>query len=245
MTDPRYFEGIKNKKCFDRQAVLESFRNGGYKLSDASFYKKLAVMVKEGELARVGNGIYCIPEKSVKPYKHEYSEFAAEVAALLQEQYPLLDFSIMEMIQLNDFINHQIAHNTLFLSVESDIIEFVFDLLKEKYFGKVFINPTLEMYHQYWSDDMIVVNKLITEAPKSSTVSWHARLEKMLVDIVSDSLLSESVSKSEYPGIYENAFSMYVVDESSLFRYAARRTVDKKINKMIQEKTNIKLRIKR
>ncbi len=245
MSDSRYFEGIKNKKCFNRQTVLESFRNGGYELSDASFYKKFAEMIKEGELVRVGNGIYSFPEKSVKPYKHEYSDLAVEVASLLQKQYPLLDFSIMEMVQLNDFVNHQIAHNTLFLSVEADVTEFVFDSLKEKYFGKVFMNPTIEIYHQYWSDNMIVVNKLTTEAPKSSAVSWHVRLEKMLVDIFADSLLSELISESEYPGIYEDAFSMYVVNESCLFRYAARRTVDKKIKKMIQEKTNIKLRTKR
>ena len=52
-----------------------------------------------------------------------------EVASLIQEQFPLLDFSIMELIQLNDFVNHQIAHNVLFLSVEVDMIEFVFDSL--------------------------------------------------------------------------------------------------------------------
>lgn len=245
MTDPRYLEGIKNKKCFDRKTVLESFRNGGYELSDASFYKKFAAMVQEGELARVGKGIYCFPEKDVKVYEHQYSELAVEVASLLQAQYPLLDFSIMEIVQINDFVNHQIAHNTLFLSVEYDVIEFVFDSLKEKYFGKVLINPTSEIYHQYWSDNMIVVNKLVTEAPKSPGVSWHTRLEKLLVDIVADPLLLESFSASEYPGIYEDAFSRYVVDESCLFRYAARRTVDKKIKKLIQEKTNIKLRTKR
>lgn len=189
--------------------------------------------------------IYCFREKDVRPYEHEYSNLATEVAALLQEQYPLLDFSIMELIQLNDFVNHQIAHNTLFLSVEADIMEFVFDTIKERYFGKVFINPTPKVYHQYWSDNMIVVNKLTTEAPKSSAVSWHTRLEKLLVDIVAEPLILASISEGEYPGIFENAFSMYVVDESCLFRYAARRTVEKKIKELITEKTNIILRTKR
>ena len=58
MTDSRYFEGVKNQKCFNRQQVLQSFRNAGYKLSDASFYKRFASMVKDGDLARVGNGLY-------------------------------------------------------------------------------------------------------------------------------------------------------------------------------------------
>lgn len=245
MTETCYFEGIKNKESFSRQEVLQSFRKGGFGLSDASFYRRFTTMVKEGEVVRAGNGVYCFPKSDVRPYEHEYSDLTVEVAGLIQEQYPLLDFSIMELIQLNDFVNHQIAHNVLFLSVEADIMEFVFDTLKEKYFGKVFINPTPEIYHQYWSDNMIVINKLITEAPKSPTISWHTRLEKLLVDIVADPLLLDSISDSEYPSIYEDAFSMYIVDESCLFRYAARRTVDKKIRKLIREKTNITLRIKR
>ena len=187
----------------------------------------------------------CLPSNNARPYDHEYSDLAVEVASLIQEQYPLVDFSILELIQLNDFVNHQLAHNVLFLSVESDVIEFVFDMLKDQYFGKVFINPTLEMYHQYWSDNMIVINKLTTEAPKSAGIPWYTRLEKLLVDIVADPLLLDSVSESEYPTIYEDAFSMYVVDESCLFRYAARRAVDKKIKKLIREKTNITLRTKR
>ena len=145
MTDSRYFEGVKNQKCFSRQQVLQSFRNAGYKLSDSSFYKRFASMVKHGDLARVGNGLYCLPGNNARPYDHEYSDLAIEVASLIQEQYPLVDFSIMELIQLNDFVNHQLSHNVLFLSVESDVIEFVFGMLKNQYFGKVFINPTPEM----------------------------------------------------------------------------------------------------
>ena len=76
-------------------------------------------------------------------------------------------------------------------------------------------------------------------------IPWHTRLEKMLVDVVADSLLSDTISESEYPNIYEEAFSMFVVDASCLFRYAARRAVDKKIKELIKEKTNITLRTKR
>lgn len=158
-------------------------------------------MVKEGEFVRAENGIYCFRENDVKPYEHEYSDLAADVAALVQKQYPLLDFTIMELIQLHDFVNHQIAHNTLFLSVEADLIDFVFDTLKEQYFSKVLINPTSEIYYQYWSDNMIVINKLITEAPKGSGVPWHTRLEKLLVDIAADPLFMDSISESEYPGL--------------------------------------------
>lgn len=31
-------------------------------------------------------------------YKHEYSELSVEVAGLVKENYPLLDFSLLELI---------------------------------------------------------------------------------------------------------------------------------------------------
>ena len=95
MNDLRYFEGVKNQKSFTSRQVLQSFRNAGYKLSDSSFYKKFASMVKDGDLARVGNGLYCFPDKKARPYDHEYSDLAVEAASLIQAQYPLVDFSVM------------------------------------------------------------------------------------------------------------------------------------------------------
>ena len=64
----------------------------------------------------------------------------------------------------------------------------------------------------------------------------------MLVDLVSDPLLQEVISKSEYPAIFEGAFSGYVIDESCLFRYAKRRAAEKRLRALIRVKTNITLR---
>ena len=130
MTDSRYFEGVQNQRNFTRHQVLQSFRNAGYALSDSSFYKSFSMMVEEGKLARVGKGLYCFPDNNTKSYNHEYSALAVDVAALIQKQYPLVNFSLMELIQFNDFVNHQLAHNVLFLSVEPDAMEFVFEMLK-------------------------------------------------------------------------------------------------------------------
>ena len=147
-----------------------------------------------------------------------------------------------EKIQINIKVKNSKIINVLFLSVEDDIIDFVFDLLKEQVPGKVLLDPTPELYHQYWYDGMIVLNKLVTEAPRGNEEAWHTRLEKMLVDLVSDPLLQEVISKSEYPAIFEGAFSGYVIDESCLFRYAKRRAAEKRLRALIREKTNITLR---
>lgn len=244
MGKEHYFDGICHSAEFTRKELLESFRKGGYQLSEASFYKKVEDMVNLGEIIRIGRNRYCLPNGKQIVYNHKYSELAEEVAVYVGEMFPYLDFSIFELTQMNDFVNHLVAHNVIYLSVESDVMDFVFDSLKEKYQGKVLINPTVDIYHQYWSDNMIVIIKLTTEAPKGKKESWHTRLEKILVDIMSEPLLIASISEAEYPGIYMDAFERYILDKNCLIRYANRRKSTKKIRKFIHEKTNINLNTK-
>lgn len=105
------------------------------------------------------------------------------------------------------------------------------------------LNPTIEEYYKYWYDDMIIVRRLISEAPKNKKIKWQSRLEKVLVDLLADNLLQGILSPAELPAIYEDAFRKYVIDESSLFRYAKRRGAEKKIRQFITEKTNVMLRL--
>lgn len=244
MLEKRYYDGLLDVTRFTRKELLESFRMAGYMLSEASFYKKVEELVKNGQIIRVGRNVYSLPDNKRLAYEYKYSELAEEVAQEIAQQYPYVNFSIFEFVQLNDFVNHLIAHNVIFLSVEADIMDFVFETLRDKYPGKVLINPTVEIYHQYWSDNMIVLGKLTTEAPKGKKASWHTRLEKMLVDIMAEPLLLASISRAEYPHIYEDAFDRYIVDENGLFRYATRRKVTKKIKELIRKETDIVLRTK-
>ena len=244
MIERRYFEGVSGVTKFTRKELLESFRMAGYMLSEASFYKRIEELVKDGQIIRVGRNSYSLPDDKRLLYEYKYSELAEEVAQEISQEYPYVNFSIFEFVQLNDFVNHLIAHNVIFLSVDTEVMEFIFESLKEKYPGKVLINPSAEIYHQYWSDNMIVILKLTTEAPKGQKISWHTRLEKLLVDIVAEPLLLESISQGEYPQIYTDAFERYIIDESGLFRYARRRRATNKIKKLIREETGIVLRTK-
>ena len=244
MLEKRYYDGLLDVTRFTRKELLESFRMAGYMLSEASFYKKVEELVKNGQIIRVGRNVYSLPDDKRLTYEYKYSELAEAVAQEIAQQYPYVNFSIFEFVQLNDFVNHLIAHNVIFLSVEAEIMDFVFETLRDKYPGKVLINPTVEIYHQYWSDNMIVLGKLTTEAPKGQKASWHTRLEKMLVDIMAEPLLLASISRAEYPHIYEEAFDRYIVDENGLFRYASRRKVTKKIKELIRKETDIVLRTK-
>jgi len=244
MDNLQYLGTLHSQNSFSRDDLRVAMNDCGMHISEASFKLKLQCLINSGNIVRVGRNAYCIPSDGLQKYSYEYSKLSEDVAGRLQENHPYLDFVMFELVQLNEFVNHQVAHNALFVSVEGDLGAFVFDTLKAAYPGKVLLNPNTDTYHQYWSSDMIVIRKLITESPKDREIPWAARLEKILVDIVADPLLSASVGESEYPGIYKNAFRKYVVDESCLFRYAKRRGSDGKIYQLITQ-TGLQLRTRR
>ena len=47
MTEEIYFRGVHNVTEFTRNELFVSFRQGGYQLSEASFYKKVEDMVND------------------------------------------------------------------------------------------------------------------------------------------------------------------------------------------------------
>lgn len=238
-----YLKFLENKSTFSRVELMETIQENGKTISEASFKLELQKMLKEGRIVRVGRNKYCVAKDGVGTYCYEYSDDAKAVAGLLKDKFPYLNYTIMDLVQLNEFVNHQLAHNVIYVSVEEDLGDFVFDILKEKYPGKVLINPTPEIYHQYWYAGMIVVGKLVSEAPMGQKEKWNTRIEKLLVDVMTNSILLSSVSETELKNIYEEAFAKYAIDESCMFRYAKRRGAEKKIRGFIKEKTNVQLRV--
>lgn len=198
-------------------------QSNGCLLGEAGMRKRLQRLLKDGQIIRVGRNAYCIPQNGIRQYCHTYSDAATYIAKIMEDSFPLAEFAIFELTQLNEFVYHLLAHNVLFLSVENVVAEFVFETMKSNFPGKVLLMPTSETYHRYWYDGMIVINRLITEAPKDHSIRWHTPIEKLLVDLVADPLLCSSISESEYPLIFENAFARYAINKSRLLRYAKRR----------------------
>ena len=205
----------------------------------ASLYKDIEKLISEGNILRVARGQYVIPSEMRVVYHHEYSEIPQAVAEKMISEFPSLDFRITELIQFNEFVNHQIAHNAVFVHVEKGTEDFVFEQLKEIYPGKVLLRPDLETYHRYWCDDMIVIGRLISQTPKGDGVYWHASGEKLLVDIFADFLISSAIPESEWATVYTEMFSTYAINESRLFRYAGRRGCAERIRQFIEKRTSL------
>ena len=163
-----FLTALSNAGNFTRDDFALVYRAKNKDATESSCRFVLQKLLDSGSIARVGRNNYCVNDKTSRKYTHEYSDLATSAAGKIRETYPELDFRIFELVQLNEFVNHQIAHNAVFIFVEGDLGEYVFDTLKEEYAGHILLNPNADMYHQYWADDMLVIKKLITEAPKGT-----------------------------------------------------------------------------
>ncbi|MDC7231131.1 MAG: hypothetical protein PQJ48_12525 [Sphaerochaetaceae bacterium] len=133
------------------------------------------------------------------------------------------------------------AHNQIFLEVEKDSGDFVFSMLTEKFPGKVLLKPKAQEILRYGTDDGIIINHLVTEAPKSDGERYQVPLEKLLVDLVANKNLM--LSKGDYPAAIELMFTKYRIDQVSMLRYARRRNKVKTVFDFLRDKTTIELMV--
>jgi len=206
--------------------------------TDSTVNHMIIRLLQEGYIVRVGRNQYSV-FCSKRLYKFPHSEQVLSLAEEMKTAHPFLDFRVFELTQLNEFVNHQIAHNIIFLSVEGGLEEDVFYTLWEKHNGSVMLKPSIDDLYRYMTEDIIVIGKRATESPKGIQEFWDTRLEKMLVDIAIDKLLKQVVYEGEYPAIFHDAIKKYVIDKNTMARYARRRGALEKYRIFLKEKANL------
>ncbi len=170
-----------------------------------------------------------------------YSQAALQVIEYVQIQFPLLSYRVWELFWLNEFFNHQLAHNQIFLEVERDGCDFVFSALVDKLPGRVLLRPKAQEVLRYGTDDGVIIERLITEAPKSNNEPYQVPLEKLIVDLFANKNLM--LSKGDYESAIETMFAKYSIDQVSLLRYARRRNKAKDVFGFLRDKTSIELMV--
>lgn len=214
----------------------------GYSGTVDAFKMRFLRQVKKGRYLRVARDLYLSRTSGLTRYSWQYSEVAMAIALEICTQFNDLRFSLFEIRQLNEFVNHLYGQNTIFISVADRAADFVFSELQESHLGKILLRPSTEVFHQYQVDGTIVLMDMPTESPRGGSLPWQCGIEKWLVDLFSDQILKVLVSPSELVNILNGTFERYAINESTLFRYAKRRTVESVIKKFIINKTTVKLR---
>lgn len=178
---------------------------------------------KLGILESAGRGIYQIGKKTI--YTPELTSNIKSLYKKLKAQFPFAEFCIWDTRLLNEFMIHQPAKFMIIVETESDVTESLFYFLKETQ-KKLFLNPDENIIKNYISGESnaIIIKPLISEAPTMLAGNIETiSLEKMLVDICCDSTLFITFQGAELENIFMNSIKTYSLNQSKLFRYAARR----------------------
>lgn len=230
------YDTVFDKQQF-REMVCSIFPD--YKEYSVSWLiKKLK---EEKVLVSVGKGKYIRQEargRKKRVYKYMHSDEYLDVEKSITQEFPLVTFQMWELIQFNEFVNHQLSKNILIVEVENMLENAVFEYLRDQYMHVLFC-PDIDEFYRYRSEETtIVILKLVSEAPKP--IENHSSpLEKLLVDLFTNKFAGKLIQRSEYRAILEDSFEKYLIDETKLFRYARRRNVDMQIREFIKENTKI------
>lgn len=227
------------QKTFSRVQLFETARkmDSSFKDSQLKFY--ISAMLKENLIVRTGHGIYSKTENSKPVFTYTPSDDACKIKDIIKSEYPLINFCVWDLTILNEFVNHLIGHNHIFVEVEKDGIGFVHELLNEKIENRILINPDSKELERYSIDNDVYLINAITEAPVSE--GGNTSIEKLAVDLFANKILSKLISRGDYPQALEEMFNKYQINENKLLRYASRRGKKKEIIDFISEKTNVEL----
>lgn len=226
---------LMDREFFSRKEYIHAMTTE-YGLTIPQIDYDLRKRIADGTVTRIGNNQYavCVNQRR-QVYFHTYSQSAMEIVQVIHQHYDDLDFQVFELTQLNDFMNHLVAHNTIFVFVENDLVDHVFATLRQVFSGRVLLKPSEQEYYRYLQDDEIIVCRLPSETPKGYKQPWQSKLEKILVDISTDKLISRIVPNGEKREIYTGAFSDYYIDTDIMLRYARRKGADKKMQQVLNE----------
>lgn len=202
----------------------------GINRSSLSWY--LFKLVNDNALIRTGRGIYAKVMKQA--FSPEPIDEVKETHDLLQANFPFAKFCVYHGEIIAPLQHHLSSNRIIYVETERDTAETVFNFLKSD--GReAYLRPDKELIYRYVDMDSraFFVKNLVSEAPLQivSGVPMPT-LEKLLVDILRDSDFFY-LQGSESERVIENAFHLYSVNRSRLFRYAGRRKVKEELSSIL------------
>ncbi len=206
-------------------------------ISRQSLNAMLARLVKVGKLQRISRGRYAI--NSRKAFKPELQQSTVDLYKSIKEHYPYTSVCVYEGRWLVQFMHHVSSNNSIYIEVERDAAEFVFDWLRAKGM-EAYYRPDGEFIYRYvdLGKGAVIVKVLTSQSPLQEEDDVKIpTLEKLLVDMYCDKDFMY-LQGSEYYHVVNAAQDEYELCMPTLLRYASRRNVKDKIEKIIEDAKN-------
>lgn len=224
---------LKFQDTFSRKRLAELITERYPGITESNINWKIHRLVKSGKISRCGRGLYTVNTKN--DFVPVLSAAAEKFAAYFTNKFPLLEYCIWDTTILNNFLHHQIFSGSIILETEREYYESVFNMISGD-FDNVFINPDRTEFYRYVirKENPVIIIPLISQAPvrKVSGIKTLS-IEKLLVDLLSDESHMDLFKETELVTIYRKILEKLNVNHSTLIRYASRRNLQHKLNKLL------------
>ena len=226
---------LADHTAYSRKDLFQLLLQEKPDMTESAFRWTLYNMQQNQELYRVDYDAYMTGKPETLPKYHPlYTDKAKDVMNRICGRFPELNFVVLESVLLNEFLNHQIAQNTIYVQIEKDVSSYITDILQNEYGGIILHKPSKKEFDRYWMRDCIIVLDLISQSPLDTESPHEITAEKMMVDIVAEKSIEATFSPSELPFIFDNVISNYRIDMRRLNRYAGRRGKTEEIKKYME-----------
>ena len=221
--------------AFDRSAIFDAARKIDSNFKETLLRNLIQWLKTENIIIHNGRNLYTkAGDKDKKSYSGLYSKRGKKILRHMEKNFPLLEYRVWEFVWLNEFMNHQITRNYIFVEVEKMSCGFVYDSLVNNYRGEVLLNPRIDDVVRYGNSDGIIIEKLVSESPEGFPNKHSESLEKMIVDLYSNKLLMSMLSKGDYEDGIKNMYKNYYINTSAMLRYASRRNRYDEVKKLLE-----------
>lgn len=174
-------------------------------------------------LERIGRGVFVLGE--LNHYKPDIPPYPKRLYKKLSQEFPYVKTVVWNTVILNEFMIHQPARYFTLVEVEKEVTQSVFYYLRDLK-HEAYLEPDKEILEKYVSDnkETAIIKSLVTEAPLQKVDEiLTVTLEKILVDLISDTITFSAFQGSERKTIFKEAFQKYTVNQDKMLRYARRR----------------------
>jgi hypothetical protein len=237
------FSGFRSVRKSD---LRNFFLQHAQPATEQAFRRFLYKLEKQQILTPLGAGMYVFHDKGLQPstqkkhFSPVWSQELGHLNEMVRKAFPYAQYLLWETRLLHEFMLHQPGQNLFILETEKDVCESAFNLLRQEYPGRTFLDParlTMERYVLPQPEGFLI-SSLVTQSPRLTVHGIpFPRLEKILVDIFVDADKYYYLQGEELAHIFENAFSTYWINPKTMFRYAGRRMAGEKLHQFIREHT--------
>lgn len=221
-TDILHFAAIN--KQFTPKELIIFLKKQQHTVSPNALWIQLNRLVKSNELARIERGVYGLPPSSQKTFIAFVSEELKQLVQKIKIQFPFVNYCVWSSKTIVSFMHHIPNLNFIYVDVERDVAESVFEFLNDNSSKRVYLCPDQDNFNRYIiGTEAIIVRTLVSEAPMQVIDGINTpSIEKILVDVAGD-VEFDFMQGTEITYFYRNVAERHNINKSRLMRYATRR----------------------